>query len=264
MNVPVFSGNADAGRITSARYAVSVRKMSCTTSISSAASAWRACATSGSDIAGFSPMMYMPRIVPACTASMISTTVSPGLRVERAPPQRLEAARAPRRCRRAGSPAASSGSGRHRSRPERCSGRATDAGPCPAAPPAPSSARARSGNARCRCRARAARCPCPRGSSIRRTSRTAAPPRGSSARRNPADRRHRLGAVAGDILPQFVEAARAIRDEARRGEPLLDDRVHHRVEQRDVGVRLDLQEMRGMPRELRAARLGEDRASCRA
>ena len=78
VNVPVFSGNADAGRMTSARYAVSVRKMSCTTSISSSASAWRACATSGSDIAGFSPMMYMPRIFPACTASMISTTVSPG------------------------------------------------------------------------------------------------------------------------------------------------------------------------------------------
>ena len=39
----------------------------------------RACPTSGSDIAGFSPMMYMPRTLPAYAASMISTTVRPGL-----------------------------------------------------------------------------------------------------------------------------------------------------------------------------------------
>ena len=31
VNVPVFSGNADAGKITSASIAVSVRKISCTT-----------------------------------------------------------------------------------------------------------------------------------------------------------------------------------------------------------------------------------------
>ena len=41
------------------------------------ASASRAWPTSGSDIAGFSPMMYMPRISPWWTAFMISTTVSP-------------------------------------------------------------------------------------------------------------------------------------------------------------------------------------------
>ena len=44
--------------------AVSVRKMSCTTRWSSAASDSRAWFASGSDMAGFSPMMYMPRILP--------------------------------------------------------------------------------------------------------------------------------------------------------------------------------------------------------
>ena len=33
----------------------------------------------GSDIAGFSPIMYMPWISSRCIASMISTTVSPAL-----------------------------------------------------------------------------------------------------------------------------------------------------------------------------------------
>ena len=41
------------------------------------ASASRAWLRSGSDIAGFSPRMYMPLITPACTAFMISTTVRP-------------------------------------------------------------------------------------------------------------------------------------------------------------------------------------------
>ena len=56
-----------------------MRKMSCTTRCSRCASAPRAWFKSGSDIAGFSPMMYMPLISPACTASMISTTVLPRL-----------------------------------------------------------------------------------------------------------------------------------------------------------------------------------------
>ena len=33
----------------------------------------RACCASGSDIAGFSPITYMPRMTPSWTASMIST-----------------------------------------------------------------------------------------------------------------------------------------------------------------------------------------------
>ena len=77
VTVPSFSGHADAGSTTSAWNAVSVRKRSWTTRCSSIASPARACAVSGSDIAGFSPMMYIPLIFPACTASMISTTVRP-------------------------------------------------------------------------------------------------------------------------------------------------------------------------------------------
>ena len=38
----------------------------------------------------------------------------------------------------------------------------------------------------------------------------------------------------------------------------LDDRVHHRVQQRDVGVRLELQVVRRVARELGAPRVGED------
>ena len=52
-------------------------KMSCTTRCSRCASAPRAWFKSGSDIAGFSPMMYMPLISSLWTASMISTTVLP-------------------------------------------------------------------------------------------------------------------------------------------------------------------------------------------
>ena len=43
-----------------------------------------------------------------------------------------------------------------------------------------------------------------------------------------------------------------------RDQPFLDDRVHHRVEQRDVGVGLELQVVRRVPRELGAPRVGED------
>ena len=80
VKVPVFSGKAEAGRITSASQAVSVGKTSCTTSHSRLASASRAWCRSGSDIAGFSPRMYMPRIRPSSEPRMISTTVRPGSR----------------------------------------------------------------------------------------------------------------------------------------------------------------------------------------
>ena len=55
-----------------------MKKMSWTTRCSSAASDSRAWFASGSDIAGFSPMMYMPRTVPALIAFITSTTVRPG------------------------------------------------------------------------------------------------------------------------------------------------------------------------------------------
>ena len=87
--VPSFSACAEAGSTTSANQAVSVRKMSCTTRCSSFASASRAWSWSGSDIAGFSPMMYMPVISPSWTASMISTTVRPRFGSKRLAPEVL-------------------------------------------------------------------------------------------------------------------------------------------------------------------------------
>ncbi len=77
--MPSFSAQAAAGKTTSASCAVSVKKMSCTTRKSSASSAWRTCPALGSDSSGFSPMMYMALISPAAAASIISTTVRPGL-----------------------------------------------------------------------------------------------------------------------------------------------------------------------------------------
>ena len=56
-----------------------------------------------------------------------------------------------------------------------------------------------------------------------------------------ADRRHRLGAVVGDVGAQLLVADRAAGDERRVDEVFLDDDVHHRVEQGDVGVGLELQ-----------------------
>ena len=63
--------------MTSANSAVSVRKMSCTTRNSSAASALRTLLMLGSDRNGFSPSMYMPRTPPLSAEPMISVTVSP-------------------------------------------------------------------------------------------------------------------------------------------------------------------------------------------
>ena len=91
VNVPVFSGNADGRQ----HHVGEIRGLGEEDVLHDQAFELRqrlrahGC-TSGSDIAGFSPMMYMPRILPACTASMISTTVRPGLWVERRAPQLLE------------------------------------------------------------------------------------------------------------------------------------------------------------------------------
>ena len=121
-----------------------------------------------------------------------------------------------------------------------------------------STAPARSGSARCRCRERAARCPCPTGSSSPSTSRTAARPRGSSAASMP-----QIGAIASGrerlhVLGERLVAGRAIADERLVDEALLDDDVHHRVQQRDVGVGLELQVVGRVAREVAAARVGDD------
>ena len=83
VTVPVFSGQALAGSTTSASQAVSVMKMSCTTRCCRLARPARAWFRSGSLMAGFSPITYMPRILRgsssgACAWCRISTTVRPG------------------------------------------------------------------------------------------------------------------------------------------------------------------------------------------
>ena len=69
----------------SANSAVSVRKMSCTTRNSSAASALRTLLMFGSERNGFSPIMYMPRTPPLSALPTISVTVRPGWRRAAAP-----------------------------------------------------------------------------------------------------------------------------------------------------------------------------------
>ena len=56
-NVPSFSANEPPGSTTSAHRADSVRKRSCTARNSSPWNHSSACATSGSEMTGFSPMM---------------------------------------------------------------------------------------------------------------------------------------------------------------------------------------------------------------
>ena len=149
-------------------------------------------------------------------------------------------------------------------RPARCSGRAADAGRCRGGRSGRSSATARSGSARCRCRARAARRPCPTGSSNPSTSRRGARPRGASRRRcrrsAPSPRAVGLRRCGFSVLV----ADRAARDEGLVDQALGDDHVHHRVQQRDVGVGLELQVRCAMARQLGAARIADDQLGAAA
>ncbi len=257
VNVPVFSGNADAGRITSARYA----------------------GLGQEDVLHDQHLQLgkrLPRVIdvgighrrvlahdvhaadlPACTASMISTTVRPGFGSSVVAPDRFElrarcrvvdalvvgihhrdqsdVARAldvvltAQRMQAGARPADLAGHHRQRDQAARVVG-AVDM---------LRDAHAPEDHRRARRRVEA------RDLADRR-------------RGNAAHRRHRLRAVAGDVLLELLEAAGAVGDEALRDQAFVDDRVHHRVQQRDVGVGLELQVVRGVPRELGSPRIGED------
>jgi hypothetical protein len=71
VNVPDFSRNDDAGRITSAYFVVSVSKMSWQTRNSRFSSAATTCAVFGSVCATSSPKMYIAFRSPATAASNI-------------------------------------------------------------------------------------------------------------------------------------------------------------------------------------------------
>ena len=73
-----------------------------------------------------------------------------------------------------------------------------------------------------------------------------------------AHRRHRLRAVAFDVLLQVIVAERTRGDETLVDQPLVHDHVHHGIEQGDVGVGLELQRPGRMAREFAAARIGDD------
>ena len=73
-----------------------------------------------------------------------------------------------------------------------------------------------------------------------------------------ADRRHRFRAERRHVGADLRETAGTVGNEALGDQAFLDDRVHHRVQQRDVGVGLELQVVRRVPRELGTARIGED------
>ena len=88
--VPTFSKNDDAGRMTSANSAVSVRKMSCTARNSRLARAFRTLFWFGSDRKGFSPNISMPRMSPVSAPCSDLDDREAFLGIERHAPRGLE------------------------------------------------------------------------------------------------------------------------------------------------------------------------------
>ncbi len=76
--------------------------------------------------------------------------------------------------------------------------------------------------------------------------------------RNAANRRHLLWAESFDILLQRLIPDGPVGDEGSIDQAFVDDGVHHRVQHRHVGVRIVLQEIRRVTRQIGAARVGHD------
>ncbi len=79
-----------------------------------------------------------------------------------------------------------------------------------------------------------------------------------------ADRRHRLRRGRGDAVAQRREIRRPRFDERPIREPLVDDHVQQRLQQRDVGVRREAEPGPRVPREIDAARVGDDQVGAAA
>ena len=77
-------------------------------------------------------------------------------------------------------------------------------------------------------------------------------------RRNSAEGLHRLRREPFDVLRELFVSDRAPSDEVLVDQPLGHDRVHHRVQKRDVGIGLDLEIVGGVARELESARICQD------
>ena len=73
-----------------------------------------------------------------------------------------------------------------------------------------------------------------------------------------ADRRHPLRRERLDVLRERFVTGGAIANERLVDEALLDDHVQHRVEQRHIGVGIELQVVGGVPGQITAARVGQD------
>ncbi len=73
-----------------------------------------------------------------------------------------------------------------------------------------------------------------------------------------ADRRHRFRRELLHVLRQRLVAGRAVANERFVDQALFDDDVEHGVEQRDVGVGIELQVVGGVPGQVAAARVGDD------
>ena len=189
-----------------------------------------------------------------------------GLRIERRAPELLEALR----CASGVVHAlvvrdTSSGSGPSRTRPARCSGRAADAARCPGRPTWPvirhSAIRQRALSVPWTC------CEMPMPHRIIEPFEVAKSARHLADRLAPGCRRSAPSSPGGS--PSRSPSAPRSRwcgrlTKASFDQALVDDRVDHRVQQRDVGVGLELQEVRRVAREVGAARVGVRSASRRA
>ncbi len=75
--------------------------------------------------------------------------------------------------------------------------------------------------------------------------------------RNPANRRHGLGAVSLDVFPERFVIAGAPVDEVLVHQALLDHRMDQCIEHGHVGVGLELQRAPGVPADIGDARIGQ-------
>ena len=78
-----------------------------------------------------------------------------------------------------------------------------------------------------------------------------------------ADRRHQLRRELLHVLGERFVAGSAVADERLVDQAFLDDDVQHRVEQRHVGVGIELEVVGGVPGQIAAARVGDDQLRAR-
>ena len=73
-----------------------------------------------------------------------------------------------------------------------------------------------------------------------------------------ADRRHQLRRKLLDVFGERFVTGGAVANERLVDQPLFDDDVQHRVEQRDIRIGIELEIVSGVARQIAAARVGHD------